>query len=462
MKYPMAGDLQRQTTSHLATNPDRGSDDALDLFITNDGELYEKYRKPISKKLAEAKALGDSSRTRAVREFLKLADVGAKKYQREVEARYFTSDEKRAYAESAVEYFETEWSLGNFRDYAAGAQQWNPSTSNPYEVRSDSGLEGVFADEHDAMFYADELRGVGAKRVEVVKRTRQRPGSAPRQNPIRCQETEQPLNDTSVVGIDPYGDMYILDTQTGVGFTGPSVRKIAEARGIQLSNAPAGNPPKIQRDRQLHTERKHPRTGAIVGLTKDGIPYTVGHPSVIYSGPAAWEYAEEMGMVKTKSNPHANPEDQLDTEILAGMERAIWVAAWANWVDELSKDERKRHGVPVSLQGLDYSEAAPPAPASALLAAQDLYVLIERANGKTPGELFREACEADGCEWNDANADLFGHYLAMQGMGHGVSWFDDHKEFPLKFPRHFEAYYADGEVWWSPQVRGRENPRRAR
>jgi len=72
----------------------------------------------------------------------------------------------------------------------------------------------------------------------------------------------------------------------------------------ELRSTPKENPPKIQRDRQLHTERKHPRTGAIVGLTKDGIPYTVGHPSVIYSGsPASLEYAEEMGMIKPKENP---------------------------------------------------------------------------------------------------------------------------------------------------------------
>jgi hypothetical protein len=28
----------------------------------------------------------------------------------------------------------------------------------------------------------------------------------------------------------------------------------------------------------------------------------------------------------------------------------------------------------------------------------------------------------------------FGHYLAMQSLGHGVGWFDDHEHFELKLP----------------------------
>jgi hypothetical protein len=47
----------------------------------------------------------------------------------------------------------------------------NPARQNPWEVRSESGLEGVFADEDDARFYADELRGIGA-RVTVERRKR--------------------------------------------------------------------------------------------------------------------------------------------------------------------------------------------------------------------------------------------------------------------------------------------------
>jgi len=158
------------------------ADDELDLYITNDRELYEKGRKLIYAKLADAKLAGNYSRAVALREFKSLADKGAKKYQREVQARYFTSDEKKAYAESAADYFEAEWNIGNMREYATSASQWNPAHSlkqNPWEVHSESGLEGVFADEDDARFYAEEIRGGGARQIRVERRVRQ----APRRNP---------------------------------------------------------------------------------------------------------------------------------------------------------------------------------------------------------------------------------------------------------------------------------------
>jgi hypothetical protein len=53
-----------------------------------------------------------------------------------------------------------------------GEARPNPAHRNPWEVRSDSGLEGVFADEDDARFYAEEIRGSGARGVAVELRRR--------------------------------------------------------------------------------------------------------------------------------------------------------------------------------------------------------------------------------------------------------------------------------------------------
>lgn len=36
-------------------------------------------------------------------------------------------------------------------------------------------------------------------------------------------------------------------------------------------------------------------------------------------------------------------------------------------------------------------------------------------------------------------ANLFGHYLAMEAMGHGVSWADDHEPHGLRVP-HMEFH----------------------
>lgn len=101
------------------------------------------------------------------------------------------------------------------------------------------------------------------------------------------------------------------------------------------------NPPKIQRDRQLHTEVRHPRTGAIVGVTKEGHPYTVAHPSVIYIGsPAAYSYAEELGLIKS------NPMKLVDnpawvTKIIAKHYNELEGTVPLQWLPKLTKTSAK-------------------------------------------------------------------------------------------------------------------------
>jgi hypothetical protein len=63
----------------------------------------------------------------------------------------------------------------------ARSRQWRANPRNPYEVRSPSGKEEEYADRDDAEFHADELRRAGVRDVQVVPRTRTRPGQ--RKNP---------------------------------------------------------------------------------------------------------------------------------------------------------------------------------------------------------------------------------------------------------------------------------------
>jgi hypothetical protein len=76
-----------------------------------------------------------------------------------------TRDDVRRYGEAIDEI------NAKLRTIEAEAHQ-NPAHRNPWEVRSDSGLEGVFADEDDARFYAEEIRGSGARGVAVEPRKR--------------------------------------------------------------------------------------------------------------------------------------------------------------------------------------------------------------------------------------------------------------------------------------------------
>ena len=70
----------------------------------------------------------------------------------------------------------------------------NPAQRNPYEVRSASGLEGVFADKDDAEFHAAELRREGVQGVSVENR--RRPSYADRAVAARAlREEEQAAQD---------------------------------------------------------------------------------------------------------------------------------------------------------------------------------------------------------------------------------------------------------------------------
>ncbi|HLU38119.1 MAG TPA: hypothetical protein VK081_01965 [Planctomycetota bacterium] len=161
-----------------------------------------------------------------------------------------------------------------------------------------------------------------------------------------------------------------------------------------------------------------------------------------------------------ESNPRKAPmsrrnPDDFDDSIKDGMARAIWVSAFADWVQELPKAQR-RELAPGA--GADWNDAAGETPRSALEAGQALLELYEQANDKPIGDLFRTAAQADGRKPTDRLADLFGHALAMQALGTGVAWTDDHKPFPLKRVQ-FQAWLDadpddDRDRWrvdWSPR-----------
>lgn len=137
---------------------------------------------------------------------------------------------------------------------------------------------------------------------------------------------------------------------------------------------------------------------------------------------------------------HAVPTDEALTEIpeatekhrdgvVEAMARALFVTAWADAEEEAGN----------TYPGEELMDVAPKTSAEAKRHAEKLAKQFEQKNGMSLDELLAKAAEADDEEIDSDYAREFGHYLAMQAMGHGVSWFDDHEKFPLKVP-HTEFY----------------------
>lgn len=146
----------------------------------------------------------------------------------------------------------------------------------------------------------------------------------------------------------------------------------------------------------------------------------------------------------------ADAMDSITSTIVDGMAKALYVEAYASEVEanEIAGDSPG--------QGEDWFDYAPSTPDYARERALMLAGKVENENGMSLVCLIYQAAKADGISTDGADdkrypdgeierywyermegkrlnyAESFGHYLAMQCLGHGVSWFDDHEDFPLK------------------------------
>lgn len=170
----------------------------------------------------------------------------------------------------------------------------------------------------------------------------------------------------------------------------------------------------------------------------------------------------------------------LKEDFIEGAARAMFVSAWADYMENncahcgenveeqhslgnLCEDDPKRECKGHSFPGVELMDIAPEAPREAKYEAAILLGKIEQLNGVSLAVVVHRArvadCVEDGTHKHEGSylnqhdgpgedrcksIDVkdFGHYLAMQSLGHGVSWFDDHAQFDLKLP-HIEFYYEE-------------------
>ncbi|MFK4132200.1 hypothetical protein ACI2KR_07895 [Pseudomonas luteola] len=128
-------------------------------------------------------------------------------------------------------------------------------------------------------------------------------------------------------------------------------------------------------------------------------------------------------------------QNQQNTECLIekSIARTLYVSTFADLNDEISQ--------PLSM-GKDYFDFAGDTPSTFKLEAARLVGILEQVNGKSINDLYSDAIAADNENDTPKLRDDFGHGLAMQSLGTGVSWFDNHERFELSFPFYYEVQAA--------------------
>ena len=120
------------------------------------------------------------------------------------------------------------------------------------------------------------------------------------------------------------------------------------------------------------------------------------------------------------------------SDVIDGMAEALWATMWADKMDEL--------GVGGHMSGMEITEIMPKVPPEAIALGQKIAQQIEQANSISLDNFIPPGFSSE--DWYSSDAEKLGWYLAMQSMGHGVSWADDHEDHGLKLP-HVENYELD-------------------
>lgn len=100
------------------------------------------------------------------------------------------------------------------------------------------------------------------------------------------------------------------------------------------------------------------------------------------------------------------------------MAKTFFATAWADYQDE--------YGSGVGM-GVEIMDAIPDTyPQSAYDAADKLIAGLEKVNGMDIETIFKTCKDEPGAHHREPDEDEFGYCMAMQAMGHGVGWDDNH------------------------------------
>lgn len=131
----------------------------------------------------------------------------------------------------------------------------------------------------------------------------------------------------------------------------------------------------------------------------------------------------------------------IKAEIIEAAARAVYVQAWANYMEE--SGGHIEHGI-------DLMDQAPKTPTVATKWARELVKTMEKFNKRKIERIYIAAAKEPGRHEKEATPEDFGHYTAMESLGHGVGWGDSHPNHGFRVPS--SEFYCDDEKSCSGHV----------
>lgn len=142
-------------------------------------------------------------------------------------------------------------------------------------------------------------------------------------------------------------------------------------------------------------------------------------------------FKNESRMIQ-EDDEHAPSDKDTIREAIA---RAFFVSNYADAYDRAKEDGIDVDELDHAGSGQDWFDE------DAYEYADKFIADLERVNGKSLEELFYQALDRDQLTVGqapkypfDSLEEEFGHYLAMEAMGHGVEWSDDHSDHGIDVP----------------------------
>jgi hypothetical protein len=143
---------------------------------------------------------------------------------------------------------------------------------------------------------------------------------------------------------------------------------------------------------------------------------------------------EMLEMEKGRLRPPGVSLNPASEKFQDGAAKAFWTDLYINEIENLREDGYGELAHRLSA-GDDWMAVAPEVPEAAKEDAEAFQKQVLEANDVGSIEdLAKKAAEAEDLDPDELDIELFGHYLAMESLGHSVSWFDEHAEFDLMIP----------------------------